>query len=182
MVRKGTFREDLSYRLRVVTIALPPLRERLADLPRLAKHFLDEAAKRHGKPARTIAPETMDILSRYAWPGNVRELRNALEAMVLMSRSSVLTPETVPSYVRPAREGPELYSTLSSLPLEEVERALVTNTLRDVGGNRERASQLLGISTRTLYRKIKEYGLARRPDEVESTRTPDATVPIRHGG
>jgi two-component system response regulator HydG len=168
-VKAGAFREDLSFRLRVVQIDLPPLRERLADLPRLAEHFLEEAAARHGKPARSIAPETLDLLMSYRWPGNVRELKNAVESMVVMSRDPVLAPDMVPAYVRPAGEGPDVLKSLSGLVLGEVERALITNTLRDVGGNRERASQMLGISSRTLYRKIKEYGLSRRIGSAEST-------------
>ncbi len=163
MVAEGTFREDLCFRLRVVQIQLPPLRERLADLPHLADHFLREAAKRHGRPARSFAPEALEILMSYRWPGNVRELKNAVESMVLLSRGSVIAPDAVPPYVRPAGgETPDILKTLSGIALEDVERALVTNTLRDVGGNRERASQMLGISTRTLYRKIQEFGLSRR--------------------
>ncbi|MHC5010177.1 MAG: sigma-54-dependent transcriptional regulator [Planctomycetota bacterium] len=162
MVAEGTFRDDLGFRLRVVQITLPPLRERLADLTRLAEHFLREAAERHGKPARSLAPETLDALMGYHWPGNVRELRNCVESMVLLGRGQALGPESVPAYIRPLPNGPEFLERLTGRTLEEVERALVTNTLRDVGGNRERASQLLGISTRTLYRKIKEYGLSRQ--------------------
>ncbi len=163
MVREGLFREDLCFRLRVVQLELPPLRERLADLPHLVEHFLREAAERHGKPARQIAPEALDILMSYRWPGNVRELKNAVESMVLLSRGETITPDAVPPYVRPvAGDTPDILKSLSGLAADDVERALITNTLRDVGGNRERASQLLGISTRTLYRKIKVYGLSGR--------------------
>ena len=99
----------------------------------------------------------------YRWPGNVRELKNAIESMVLLARGPTITPDVVPPYVRPAGESaPNNLRNLSGLRLEDVERALITNTLRDVGGNRERASQLLGMSTRNLYRKIEKYGLARR--------------------
>ena len=163
MAAEGTFREDLQFRLRVVEIRLPPLRERLADLPHLAEHFLVEAAQRHGKPARSISPEALEVLMSYRWPGNVRELKNAVESMVLLSRGTVIPPDVVPPYVRPVGGGaPDVLKSLSGLRLADVERALVTNTLRYVGGNRERASQLLGISSRTLYRKIAEYGLSRR--------------------
>jgi two-component system response regulator HydG len=167
LVREGTFREDLGFRLRVVQVELPPLRERLADLPGLAEHFLGEAARRHGKPLRRLSPEALDLLLSYRWPGNVRELKNAVEAMVLLARGPEIGPDAVPPYVRPVGgEPPDVLKTLSALALGDVERALVTNTLRDVGGNRERAAHLLGISTRTLYRKIREYGLSRR-DEGE---------------
>jgi len=167
MVADGSFREDLSFRLRVVVLQLPPLRDRLADLPRLAEHFLKEAARRHGRPATTFSPEALEVLMAYRWPGNVRELKNAVESMVLMSRAAVLPPDIIPPYVRPADIGPAPLRTLSSVPLAEVERALIVNTLRDVGGNRERASLLLGLSTRTLYRKIREFGLSRRGDPAE---------------
>jgi len=167
MVAEGRFRDDLGFRLRVVQIELPPLRERLADLPRLAEHFLTEAAERYGKPARSFAPETLELLMRYGWPGNVRELKNAVESMVLLTRGAVVPPEAVPPYIRPAEEGPDFLGRLSSVGLRDVERALIENTLRDVGGNRERASQLLGISTRTLYRKIKEYGQSSPLEQAE---------------
>jgi two-component system response regulator HydG len=169
LVREGSFREDLGFRLRVVQLELPPLRERLADLPGLAEHFLAEAARRHGKPAKRLSAEALELLTGYRWPGNVRELRNAVEAMVLLSRGATVGPDAVPPYVRPrGGEPPELLQTLSGLPLAQVERALVTNTLRDVGGNRERAAQLLGISTRTLYRKIREFGLSRSAEHAEA--------------
>jgi two-component system response regulator HydG len=169
MVRERRFREDLSFRLRVVQLELPPLRERLADLPHLAEHFLGEAAARHGRPAREFAPEALDLLMSYRWPGNVRELKNAIESMVLLSRGPVIAPDAVPPYVRPTGgDAPDILKSLSGLPADDVEKALITNTLRDVGGNRERASQLLGISTRTLYRKIKAYGLSRREHRAEA--------------
>ena len=157
--RDGRFREDLYFRLRVVTIDLPPLRERLAELPALASHFLALAAERHGKPGRAISREALDLLVAYRWPGNVRELKNVIEAMVLMSRGPVLGPETVPAYARASGDRSDPLKSLSGVALCEVERRLVENTLRDVGGNRDRAARLLGISTRTLYRKIKEYRL-----------------------
>ena len=169
MVKEGTFRDDLRYRLRVVQIDLPPLRERLADLPQLADHFLEEAATRHGKPVRRMDADALDLLTRYGWPGNVRELRNALESMVLMARGETIGKEAIPAYIRPAEAGLDFLDHLSGVPLDDVERALIENTLRDVGGNRERASQMLGVSTRTLYRKIKEYRQAGSKDRQSAT-------------
>jgi two-component system response regulator HydG len=172
-VKAGTFREDLFFRLRVVTITLPPLRERLGDLAALAERFLLAAAERHGRPAREVSGRALDLLSGYRWPGNVRELKNVVEAMVLMSRDPVVGPETVPAYVREPAERADPLKSLSGVRLDEVERTLVTNTLRDVGGNRERAARLLGISTRTLYRKIHEYGLS-APGDPPSAAEPRA--------
>jgi two-component system response regulator HydG len=162
-VADGRFREDLFFRLRVVTVDLPPLRERLADIASLALHFLAQAAEKHGRPARSFSRDALDVLTRYPWPGNVRELKNVVEAMVLLSRDPVLGPETVPEYARGGDRRPEAVEALSGQRLDDVERILVTNTLRDVAGNRERAAALLGISERTLYRKIKEFGLASAP-------------------
>jgi len=160
-----------------VTVEMPPLRERLADLPALSAHFLAMSAERHGRPARSISREALDLLMAYRWPGNVRELKNVIEAMVLMGRDPVLGPETVPVYAREPSERADPLKTLSGVRMDEIERILVTNTLRDVKGNRERAAKLLGISTRTLYRKIHEYGLG-APGEQE----PDADEPAPGGG
>ncbi len=176
-VEARRFREDLYFRLRVVTVEMPPLRERLADLPALSAHFLAMSAERHGRPARSISREALDLLMAYRWPGNVRELKNVIEAMVLMGRDPVLGPETVPVYAREPSERADPLKTLSGVRMDEIERILVTNTLRDVKGNRERAAKLLGISTRTLYRKIHEYGLG-APGEQE----PDADEPAPGGG
>jgi two-component system, NtrC family, response regulator HydG len=159
-VASGAFREDLYFRLRVVTIELPPLRERRADLPALTLHFVRTAAERHGRSAKAVSKEALDLLTAYRWPGNVRELRNVVEAMVLMSREPVLPASAVPAYVREPDERVDPLKSLSGLKLNDVEKILVVNTLKDVGGNRERAARLLGVSTRTLYRKIQEYGLS----------------------
>ena len=158
-IAEGRFREDLYFRIRVVTVDLPPLRVRLADLPLLANHFLRTIAERHGRPARSFAREALDVLMAYRWPGNVRELKNVVETMVLLSRGPVLSADTIPIYARAASPASDTFQTLSGRRLDELERVLVTNTLRDAAGNRERAATLLGISERTLYRKIREYGL-----------------------
>ena len=107
-----------------------------------------------------MSKEALDLLTAYRWPGNVRELRNVIEAMVLMSRETVLPASAVPAYVREPDERVDPLKSLSGLKLNDVERVLVVNTLKDVAGNRERAARLLGVSTRTLYRKIQEYGLS----------------------
>ena len=162
MVAAGTFREDLLYRLQVVTIELPALRQRPGDIPLLIDHFLGELARQHGRAVRGIAPEARTLLVRYPWPGNVRELRNALESMVLLARSDVLGVDDVPEPVRlgasagAARGGGY---ELAGRSLPEVERDLIRENLKLFAGNREKTARLLGIGERTLYRKIKEYGL-----------------------
>ncbi|MAE27527.1 MAG: sigma-54 dependent transcriptional regulator [Planctomycetota bacterium] len=163
MVTAGTFREDLLFRLQVVTLALPPLRERAGDVPLLLEHFLREMAEQHGRPVRGITPEARTRLVRYDWPGNVRELRNAVENMVLLAAGEVLTEEDVPAAIReasgaPASPGPG-QATLAGRSLAEVERDLIAANLSLMEGNREKTAKLLGIGERTLYRKIKEYGL-----------------------
>ena len=161
-VKEGKFREDLLYRLKVVAVELPPLRERAGDVPQLVDHFLHEMAERHGREIRGISPEARAELVRYSWPGNVRELRNVMENMVLLARSDVLDVEDIPVNVR---DGARTHSVsggefaLAGRSMAEVERALIEANLSFVDGNRQKAAALLGIGERTLYRKIKEYGL-----------------------
>jgi two-component system response regulator HydG len=158
MVREGTFREDLLFRLQVVVIELPPLRERTGDLPLLIDHFVAEFARTHGRPVRSVAPEARAALMRYAWPGNVRELRNVLESMVLLCGAETLTAADVPDSIREAAREPRRGGyELAGRTLEEVERDLIEATLQLTGGNREKAAKLMGIGERTLYRRIKHY-------------------------
>jgi two-component system response regulator HydG len=162
MVREGRFREDLLYRLQVVTIDLPPLRERTGDLPLLVDHMLGELARTHSRPVRGITPEARTLLARYPWPGNVRELRNVLENMVLLARSDVIGEADVPEPVR-SQGAPSSVRhggyDLAGRTLSEVERDLIRENLKLFGGNREKTAKTLGIGERTLYRKIKEYEL-----------------------
>jgi two-component system response regulator HydG len=161
-VREGRFREDLLYRLKVVTITLPPLRERPSDIPLLVDHFLGELARQHGRDVRGLSPEARAALVGYAWPGNVRELRNVVENMVLLARSDVIDLDDVPEPVRSAprrSEAPSAPAGLAGRSLESVERDLIAANLELTGGNRQRTAAILGIGERTLYRKIREYGL-----------------------
>jgi two-component system response regulator HydG len=161
-VAQGRFREDLLYRLQVVTIPLPPLRERTGDVPLLLDHYLHELGAQHGRPVRGITPEARSILVRYAWPGNVRELRNVVENMVLLARSDVIDVPDVPEQLRdgPTAASPQGGYELAGRSLAEVERDLIVANLGLVEGNRQRAAQVLGMGERTLYRKLKEYGLS----------------------
>jgi two-component system response regulator HydG len=161
MVKEGTFREDLLFRLQVVVIDLPPLRDRAGDIPLLIDHFIGELSRQHGRSLRGIAPEARTALLRYPWPGNVRELRNVIENMVLLAGSDVLALEDVPSEVREVAREPRKGGgyELAGRSMPEVERDLIEANLRLCAGNREKAARILCMGERTLYRKIKEYKL-----------------------
>ncbi len=163
LVKENRFREDLFFRLNVVSLPLPPLRERREDIPVLAGAFLREFREAHGKEAEAFAPPVLEALRAYAWPGNVRELRNAVESMVVVSRGKVIDADALPpdlGLAAPAAAGrPSPSAALAGMSLGEAEELLVRTALEAQGGNREKAAKSLGISERTLYRKIKEYGL-----------------------
>ena len=160
LIAEKTFREDLYFRLKVVTLALPPLRERIDDVPLLADYFLRLFADRMGKPVRGLSPEAMRALMAYRWPGNVRELRNIIETMVALSQGETLDEALLPPEIR-AAAGQEPPPATPELPsLEEAERRLIARALEAADGNRQEAARRLGIGERTLYRKIKEYGLS----------------------
>jgi two-component system, NtrC family, response regulator HydG len=162
LVSAGKFREDLMYRLAVVTVELPPLRERKSDIPLLIDHYVGELSKAHGRSVRGITPEARSLLLRYDWPGNVRELRNALENMVLLARGEVLGVEDIPETVKGAPAGGLAGGggfELAGRSIEDVERALIAANLALMAGNREKTAKVLGMGERTLYRKIKQYGL-----------------------
>ncbi|MEQ8762930.1 MAG: sigma-54 dependent transcriptional regulator [Planctomycetota bacterium] len=160
-VEDGRFREDLYYRLKVVTIELPPLRERQGDLPLLIDTFVREFAETHQRPIEQMSAEARKVLQEYAWPGNVRELRNCIENMIVIDRDGVLGVDDVPPNVSQAPQTTRREQTpqLAGRPLSDIERDAIAATLALVDGNRERASKMLGIGERTLYRKIKEYEL-----------------------
>ena len=157
LVREGAFREDLYYRLNVIAITLPPLRARREDIPLLADHFLRLYAEKNGRHIEGITEGAMGRLVDYTWPGNVRELENSLERAVVLARGDHLDvddlPETI-SGAAPAAEG--LFIPMGT-PLEEIERRVIRETLRYTDGDKKRAAQLLGTSTRTIYRKLEQY-------------------------
>ena len=151
LAAEGGFRDDLYYRLNVVTITVPPLRERSQDIPLLAQHFLETFAHRAERPVKRLAPETLALLAAYQWPGNVRELENVIERAVALSSAETLLPDDFPLHLReePTR-APRLPG--AGMTLEEVKRWYVNKALEEAGGNKLRAAELLGIDRRTLYR------------------------------
>jgi len=160
-VKEGRFRDDLFYRLNVVPITLPPLRERKEDIPALAQHFFEVYRDKNQKGLKEISNKTMDLLTRYDWPGNIRELENCLERAVIMARGEVISPADLPPHIQVSsrtKEGQAL-DFPSGISLEAVERALILKTLEETGGNRSRAAEILGINRRTLLNKLKEYGM-----------------------
>ncbi|MBP1777763.1 MAG: sigma-54-dependent Fis family transcriptional regulator, partial [candidate division NC10 bacterium] len=155
LVREKRFREDLYYRLNVITIQLPTLRERREDIPLLAHHFLRRYAAKNAKPLGGFTEEAMDLLQTYNWPGNVRELENAIERAVVLTRSDLITPVDLPeTLVRSDQAARHLVISVGT-PLEEVEDRLIDETLRYTKGDKTLAAKLLGIATRTIYRRIK---------------------------
>jgi len=159
LVKEGKFRDDLFYRLSVVAVDLPPLRERREDILLLVKAFLDEFRRESGKPVRELTPEALNLLLAYDWPGNVRELRNAIEQMVVLARAERLTARDVPPQVRGGADLTRISVVRTGMTVEEAERQLIVQALKETGGNRTKAAQKIGISRRTLHRKLKEYGL-----------------------
>jgi len=157
-IRQGQFREDLYYRLNVVNIHLPPLRERKEDIPLLISLFLTEFAQAGGKRIEGIDPKARTALYNYPWPGNVRELRNCLESAVVLSRTNLITLEDLPPHIR--TDADKNYVKLSlGLSLAEAEAQLIRAELLAQNGNKTRAAEVLGIGRKTLHRKIQEYGL-----------------------
>jgi two-component system response regulator HydG len=171
MVREGRFREDLYYRLNVVSIGLPPLRERRQDIPLLIDHFLLKLADRHGRGRIALDPAAQMRLLDYDWPGNVRELQNVLERALVLAAQDVIGPEHLPGQVgsHTAQGTESMLSTLDGvvtaapelIPLAEVEKRHVLQVLKATGANRERTSRILGISQRTLTRMLKRWGMTR---------------------
>jgi len=169
-IAAGFFRSDLYHRLKVVTIAIPTLRERAADIPLLIEHFVRQFSRRHGKSIKGVSLAARVKLGSYPWPGNVRQLRNVVESMVVVDCDETLDVDDLPLELDPGTAAPvaaapagEPQAGLAALvgrPLEEVERLFIAETLRLTGGNREQAAEMLGIGERTLYRKIKEYQLS----------------------
>jgi len=158
MVKEGTFREDLFYRLYVVVINLPPLRDRKDDILLLLSHYLAFFNKENGKNIEGYTAPAVDLLCGYSWPGNVRELRNLVERMVVLSRKKVLDLSDIPASIR-EQTIPADMRVDGDLTLEEMEKQMIIQALEKNGGNRTKAAERLGMSRRTLHRKINRYNL-----------------------
>jgi len=155
-VREGRFREDLYYRLNVIAVTCPPLRDRREDVPLLADHFLRLYASKNGRDGISLAPAAMDLLVDYSWPGNVRELENAIERAVVLSKGAAIEPRDLPRSIVDEDRSGEVITISIGTPLEEVERRVIKETLRHTGGDKRLAAQLLGIATRTIYRRLED--------------------------
>jgi len=169
-VARGRFRQDLFFRLKVVTLELPALRERREDIPLFVQHFLEHFNRELGRDVRGVQAPVLAALKKHPWPGNVRELRNVIESMVLFARGSEIGLEDLPVEYRtasPTREA-AAPSAWSPRPMAEIEREAILRTVEHTGGHRARAADLLGIGLRTLQRKLKEYGeIGTHEDEPE---------------
>jgi DNA-binding NtrC family response regulator len=156
-IHEGTFRADLFYRLNVIPMHIPPLRERKEDIPLLVDHFLKRF---DAKGRKRVAPEAMEILLHYGWPGNVRELENNVERMVILHDKDLITPDDLPARLRSRSESSPIDETdPSSLSLEDLEKRHLVRVLEQTGWQKRKASSILGINTSTLYRKLQRYGL-----------------------
>lgn len=176
LVREGRFREDLLFRLKVVYLTIPPLRERREDIPLLINHFLKRFSEEHGKDGLEISSEAIRVLSRYDWPGNVRELKNVMESLVIFAQNSTISLSELPEEFagngnNHSPNGSELKESVPlnaedslllkiGTPMADVERELILKSLEQCDGNRTVAARILGIGLRTLQRKLKEYGEA----------------------
>ncbi len=165
MVQEGTFRQDLYYRLKVVSLRVPPLRERRLDIPYLIDTFLDELSGSNAVQRRNVSPDAMAALSDHAWPGNVRELKNLLESLLVTTEGDEINVEDLPRSVRGSRAEVEANELVAGTTLEQMERALIRRTLEHTGGNRTHSAALLGIGVRTLQRKMQTYDI-----RIRSTR------------
>jgi DNA-binding NtrC family response regulator len=158
-VAAGKFREDLLFRLQIVPIFIPPLRERAEDIPLLIESFVEHFTTKHKRRRKKLSPEAMHLCQRFPWPGNVRQLRNVIERLVLTCHNSNIGVEELPDFLRQHDQTATAFAIRPGMTLAEVEKLLIRQTLAQVTANREEAAKLLGISRRSLQYKLKQYGL-----------------------
>lgn len=160
-IEEGTFREDLYYRVNVIPIDIPPLRKRRDDIPLLVNHFLKKYTERIKKKVVSVSPDAMNSLSGYDWPGNVRALENVMERAVILTNHNIIMPEDLPEFIRESQGKTSGSQEIAygEHTLEELEKDYILNTLEQYKWNQKKASDILGISTTTLWRKLKSYGI-----------------------
>lgn len=158
MVREGSFRDDLYYRLRVVKIEVPPLRKRRGDIEPLVKSFMKKYSNFHGKPIAGISDEVMELLKSYNWPGNVRELTNCIESSVVMTRSDIIDLDAIPEYI--TYKTIDVDTDMEGGLLQELEKKAILDVMNETGDDKTKSAKKLGIGLRTLYRKLEKYGIA----------------------
>jgi transcriptional regulator with PAS, ATPase and Fis domain len=156
-VKQGIFRQDLYFRLNVVSIFIPPLRSRRQDIPVLVRHYIDFYSREHKKPVHSITPEALDSLVKYPFPGNVRELSNFIEQAIVLSRGDIITVRDLPSTVAHVETGKSEDSNLDE-QVAELERKALHDALKEAGGNKSGAARLLGVSERKIRYMVKKYG------------------------
>jgi DNA-binding NtrC family response regulator len=185
MVGTGDFRDDLYFRLSVVRIHMPPLRERREDIALIATHFLKVAAEENGKPARELTPDALAAMEKYAWPGNVRELRAAIERAVVMANGAKIALRDLPPTVREgAAAAPVTVGGIKLPPgkpgnrmtLQDTEHRMIARALEETGGNVTQAAKILGLSRRTMHRRLKELRL-----DTPTGASHPASSPPNHG-
>ena len=167
MVDEGDFREDLFYRLYVVVITLPPLRERGDDILLLLNHYLETFSEENDKVINGFTPEAYEVLSKYSWPGNIRELRNLVERMVVLCQNDIIGVSDIPSHIRLPKEKNSIIIENENLTVDEMEKEMIIQALEKNSGNRTQAAETLGMSRRTLHRKINKLGLTRKILDVK---------------
>lgn len=158
LIQKGLFREDLYFRLNLVEIKMPPLRERREDIPALIYYFIEKLGKEYGKEIKGITNEALLVLTNYSWPGNIRELKNIIERAIILATGPYITLNEIPERIKGTKKEEKLKKTLKEA-LEEFEKSFLKNTLREYNYNKEEVAEVLGIDLATLYRKLKKYQL-----------------------
>ncbi|MFC2173969.1 sigma 54-interacting transcriptional regulator [Acidobacteriota bacterium] len=157
-VEEGRFRSDLYYRLKVITLTLPPIRDRNTDIPLLVEHFLEIYSAENNKPLKRITPETMKVLMEQPWVGNVREIKNLIESLVVLTRKDVIDLDDLPDqYLGETQPSEVREEFVPGRKMSEIEKQAILETLKETNGNRSKAAEILGIGLRTLQRKLKEY-------------------------
>jgi two-component system NtrC family response regulator len=171
MIEDGTFREDLYYRLAVIPLVMPPLRERSEDIPDLVQHFFRISQKKNERPDLVMSPALLSYFVRYRWPGNVRELENVVERIVVLARGSEITIDDLPHFLRQEKDGIdalEIDLPPQGISLEAIEKELIQKALHKCDWNQTRAARYLDISRKTLLYRIEKHGVDKPPDRRDS--------------